>query len=49
MTDQTIRNCFWKSEISLEAQESATDDHDDPFKLLLLLFIIALFKDGVQT
>ena len=32
MTDQTIRNCFRKSEISLEAQEGAMDDHDDPFK-----------------
>ena len=32
MTDQTIRNCSLKSGISLEAQEGATDDHDDPFK-----------------
>ena len=32
MTDQTIRNCFWKSGISLEAQEGSMDDHDDPFK-----------------
>ena len=32
MTDQTIRNCFRKSEISLDAQEGAMDDHDDPFK-----------------
>ena len=32
MTDQTIQNCFWKSGVLLEAQEGATDDHDDPFK-----------------
>ena len=32
MTEQTIRNCFRKSRISLEAQEGAMDDHDDPFK-----------------
>ena len=32
LTEQTIRNCFQKSGISLEAQEGATDDHDDPFK-----------------
>ena len=29
---QTIRNCFQKSRISLEAQEGAMDDHDDPFE-----------------
>ena len=27
MTEQTIRNCFGKSGISLEAQEGVTDDH----------------------
>ena len=32
VTEQTIWNCFWKSGISLEAQEGATDDHDDLFK-----------------
>ena len=32
VTEQTIRNCFRKSGISLEAQEGAMDDHDDPFK-----------------
>ena len=32
MTEQTIRNCFRKSWISLEAQEDAADDYDDPFK-----------------
>ena len=32
MTEQTIRNCFRKSGISLEAQESVMDDHDNPFK-----------------
>ena len=32
VTDQTISNCFRKSEISLEAQEGAMDEHDDPFK-----------------
>ena len=32
VTDQTIRNCFRKSKISLEVQEDAMDDHDDPFK-----------------
>ena len=32
MTEQTIRNCFRKSGISLEAQEGAIDDHDDLFK-----------------
>ena len=32
MTDQIIRNCFRKSEISLEAQEGDMDDNDDPFK-----------------
>ena len=31
VTEQTIRNCFRKSGISLEAQEGAMDDHDDPF------------------
>ena len=31
-TEKTIRNCFRKSGISLEAQEGAMDDHDDPFK-----------------
>ena len=32
MTEQTIRDCFRKSAISLEAQEVAMDDHDDPYK-----------------
>ena len=32
VTEQTIRNCFRKSGISLEAQEGAMDDHDDLFK-----------------
>ena len=32
MTEETIRNCFRNSGISLEAQEGAMDDHDDPFK-----------------
>ena len=32
VTEQTIRNCFRKSGISLEAQEGAMDDNDDPFK-----------------
>ena len=31
-TKQTIRNCFRKSGISLDAQEGAMDDHDAPFK-----------------
>ena len=31
VTEQTIRNCFRKSGISLEAQKG-TMDHDDPFK-----------------
>ena len=31
MTEQTIRNCFQKSGISLEAQEGAKGDHDDSF------------------
>ena len=35
VTEQTIRNCFWKSGILLEAQEGAMDDHDDPFKGIL--------------
>ena len=35
VTEQTIRNCFRKSGISLEAQEGAMDDHDDPFKGIL--------------
>ena len=32
VTEQTIRNYFRKLGISLEAQEGAMDDHDDPFK-----------------
>ena len=32
VTEKTIRNCFRKSGISLEAQEGAMNDHDDPFK-----------------
>ena len=32
VTEQTIQNCFQKSGTSLEAQEGAMDDHDDPFK-----------------
>ena len=32
VVEQTIRNCFRKSRILLEAQEGAMDDHDDPFK-----------------
>ena len=35
VTKQTIRNCFRKSGISLEAQKSAMDDHDDPFKVMV--------------
>ena len=35
MTKQTIPNCFRKSGISLEAQEGAMDDHNDPFKEML--------------
>ena len=31
-TEQTIRNCFRKSGISLEAQEGTMGDYDDPFK-----------------
>ena len=32
VTEQTIRICSRKSGISLEAEEGAMDDHDDPFK-----------------
>ena len=32
LTEQTIQNCFRKPETSLEAQEGAMDDHNDPFK-----------------
>ena len=32
VTEQTIRNCFRKSGISLETQEGAMVYHDDPFK-----------------
>ena len=32
VTEQTIRNCFRQSGISLDVQEGAMDDHDDPFK-----------------
>ena len=32
VTEQTIRKCFLKLGISLEAQEGTMDDHDDPFK-----------------
>ena len=32
VTEQAIQNCFRRSGISLEAQESAMDDHDDPVK-----------------
>ena len=32
VTEHRIQNSFRKSGISLEAQEGATDDHDDPFK-----------------
>ena len=32
MTEQRMRNCFRKSEISLKAREGAMDNHDDLFK-----------------
>ena len=32
VTEQTNRNCFRKSGISLKVQEGAMNDHDDPFK-----------------
>ena len=32
LIEQTIRNCFRKSGISLKTQEGAMDDHDHPFK-----------------
>ena len=35
MTEPTIQNCFRKSGISLEAEEGAMDDYDDPFKSLV--------------
>ena len=35
VTKQTIRNCFRKSEISLEAQEGATVNHVHPFKRMV--------------
>ena len=35
VTKQTIRNCFRKSEISLEAQEGATVDHVRPSKRMV--------------
>ena len=35
VTEQTIRNCFRKSGISLEAQEDAMNDHDDLFKRMV--------------
>ena len=31
MIEKTIQNCFWKSGISLKAQEGAMHDHDEPF------------------
>ena len=34
VTEKTIRNCFRKSGTSLEAQEDAMDEHDNPFKRL---------------
>ena len=35
MTEPIIQNCFRKSGISLEAEEGAMDDYDDPFKSLV--------------
>ena len=35
VTEQTIRNCFRKSAISLEAQEGAMEDHDDSYKRMV--------------
>ena len=35
VTEQTIRNCFRKPGISLEAREDAMDDNDDPFKWMV--------------
>ena len=35
VTEQTIRKCFRKLGISLEAQEGAMGDHNDPFKGML--------------
>ena len=35
VTEQTIRNCFWKSGTSLETQEGAMYYHDDPFKKMV--------------
>ena len=35
MTEKTILNCFQKSEISVEAQTGAMNDHHDPFKEIM--------------
>ena len=35
VTEKTILNCFQKSEISVEAQTGAMNDHDDPFKQIM--------------
>ena len=32
MTEQTIRNCFWKSGISSKTQEGAMHDHNYRFR-----------------
>ena len=35
VSEETVRNCFRKAGIGNEAQESALNDDDDPFKILL--------------
>ena len=35
VSEETIRNCFRKAGIGNQAQQSALNDHDDPFKILL--------------
>ena len=35
VTEQTIRNCFRKSGISLEAQEGVMDDHDEVWWMMV--------------
>ena len=35
VSEETIRNCFRKAGIGNQAQQSALNDYDDPFKILL--------------
>ena len=45
LSEKTIQNCFRKAKISMESQESAIYENDDPFKPLDPIIYFVFFAN----